>query len=304
MIQAEMEKALYIVILFLNVMFSHSAPTLTSTQSSTPPSTSTPTSPQSLSTTSTTPMVTTTENTQEIIGESVASSTQGIHPDDIEFLCNNNRTGLFAHPTQCALYYNCSHVYQAVPTFLEQYLQECTYPMMFSNETGKCENYKLVKCGDRLEPKWECQYRKHWCVGPACGQPCESKYPSCIGKKNGKTPVETNVWLPYYQECQDERTLKITLCPYKFIFNPINRKCEPEGRTSAPKNYKADICSALVDGLYADIYGRCHKYFECKDRVFVSWEECHAGEVFDAESKTCLTPTEVCGPCGQKKVNW
>lgn len=37
-------------------------------------------------------------------------------------------------------------------------MRECEYPLLFSEQTLKCENYTEVKCGNRTEYKSACKY--------------------------------------------------------------------------------------------------------------------------------------------------
>ena len=48
-------------------------------------------------------------------------------PYPISEYCARNRTGIYPHQNECQAYYNCSMVYDTVPEFFEQHLEECLW---------------------------------------------------------------------------------------------------------------------------------------------------------------------------------
>ena len=81
-----------------------------------------------------------------------------VGPLTIEERCARDG-GLVPHPTECHAYYNCSHKYEFVPYYFEQYLQECPYPDIFNTETMACDHFENVKCGARVEFKNGCKFK-------------------------------------------------------------------------------------------------------------------------------------------------
>ncbi|WAR27130.1 hypothetical protein MAR_012834 [Mya arenaria] len=59
--------------------------------------------------------------------------------------------GVFPHPTECQVFYNCSVSY--THAFFEQHLVECPYPQLFNTDTKQCDHFENVKCGSRTEFK-------------------------------------------------------------------------------------------------------------------------------------------------------
>ena len=71
--------------------------------------------------------------------------------------CERDAKLVTSHPDECQLYYDCSVKNDDVTDHLEQYLQECPYPQLFSEATQKCENFTEVDCGKRTEHKSACK---------------------------------------------------------------------------------------------------------------------------------------------------
>lgn len=49
-------------------------------------------------------------------------------------------------------------LYENVPRYFEQHLEECRYPLLFSTKSLKCEQPEDVDCGERREYKDRCKY--------------------------------------------------------------------------------------------------------------------------------------------------
>ncbi|KAJ8313686.1 hypothetical protein KUTeg_008247 [Tegillarca granosa] len=227
-----------------------------------------------------------------------ASKLKGLLSD----MCFGSQKRIVPHPEDCALYYNCSSIYRVIPLYMEQNLHECPYPKLFSTETNQCEMFHRVECGKRKEPKWECQYRKHWCRDDECLTPCASKYPSCIGKSDGLNPFrDGQSMLPYYLECEDERVVKIKICPRVPIltrFSPLTKRCEALYRIPIEYSKINTICKMKGDGYHADTFGRCKNYFRCTNGSFESFETCLGTQLFDQKRRVCAKPETICGRCG------
>ncbi|XP_076466564.1 uncharacterized protein LOC143297904 [Babylonia areolata] len=111
----------------------------------------------------------------------------GLSPEQLQERCQANNTAVFAHPGQCQLYYNCSNDALSRQSYFTQYLEECPYPTLFSPVTSRCQAFRDVTCGDRLELVDKCSYLQHRCNYPfECYQPCHFKSPSCKGLPDGR----------------------------------------------------------------------------------------------------------------------
>ncbi|KAJ8313685.1 hypothetical protein KUTeg_008246 [Tegillarca granosa] len=224
-----------------------------------------------------------------------ASKLKGLLSD----MCFGSQKRIVPHPEDCALYYNCSSIYRVIPLYMEQNLHECPYPKLFSTETNQCEMFHRVECGKRKEPKWE----KHWCRDDECLTPCASKYPSCIGKSDGLNPFrDGQSMLPYYLECEDERVVKIKICPRVPIltrFSPLTKRCEALYRIPIEYSKINTICKMKGDGYHADTFGRCKNYFRCTNGSFESFETCLGTQLFDQKRRVCAKPETICGRCDE-----
>lgn len=82
---------------------------------------------------------------------------------NIPALCALERSYVVPHPKKCQLYYNCSQIYEFVPSFFEPYMMECKYPNLFSETTKTCRHFREVTCGGREEIKDACTFQNlYW----------------------------------------------------------------------------------------------------------------------------------------------
>ncbi|KAK3101438.1 hypothetical protein FSP39_003609 [Pinctada imbricata] len=204
--------------------------------------------------------------------------------------CEKDATLVTSHPEECQLYYDCDRKYAAIPSFFEQYLQECPYPQLFSEVTRKCENFTKVDCGTRKEHKSACDYRKFMCDGPNC-IPCEVEHPSCEGKKDGLHPHGWKKNSPYFMICKGERFISSGQCEtevelHEFKF-PQNGTCV--SRYEVPKEMGGLLpdCEGKMEGSYKDEQGRCDRYFACNGGK-PSVMKCPEGSSFDLEARECV----------------
>lgn len=147
---------------------------------------------------------------------------------DMVEICKKHPSLILAHPRQCQLYYNCSMKEDEDLSFKYRvrrlYLTECYYPYLFSTETLKCENFTDVKCGDRYEVKWICEYDRYT-FRPIYDSPkaqfysksCLDAYPSCIGYPDGiyeNKIASRRGPFGYYKKCYKDRVIETGICPY------------------------------------------------------------------------------------------
>lgn len=212
--------------------------------------------------------------------------------------------GIIPHPTECQAYYNCSVWYDPVPRYLEQYMQECPYPMLFDAETGKCDHFENVKCGNRQAFKNGCAYRRNQCPVAHC-VPCNVRFPSCEGKQDGIHAHEVKMWSPYYVVCYKERMISEKACPADEngrtqLFHPEVNQCVSLDNIPREHGGMMPDCSNLADGFYLDDFGRCDRYTVCKGGQFLNYVKCMTGESFDAFKQVCVPTEKACGPCGKR----
>ncbi|KAL8592491.1 hypothetical protein ACOMHN_021433 [Nucella lapillus] len=150
-----------------------------------------------------------------------ASRCRGKLLDYINDICRENPSARIPSAINCAHYVDCESRQKTAtgpankaPAGSLDGLLECSYPKLFSPDTGSCQHHSLVSCGHRFEPTAPCQYLQYLqlydCHSLNCTQ-CASHHPSCLSLPDGLHP------LPGHQgvamKCQDERTVEFLTCP-------------------------------------------------------------------------------------------
>ncbi|ESO83792.1 hypothetical protein LOTGIDRAFT_169029 [Lottia gigantea] len=141
----------------------------------------------------------------------------------LDMLCLYNPGAKIESQESCAQYFDCS---QRSSTWqFSKYVLECPYPDLFSSKTGRCENFRNVKCGARKEPKAPCDYvqYKQICADPGKCSPCNKRHPTCLGYKNGFHPIPTSS--KYFMFCFRERTLLVKKCHSNTSFSYKTSRC-------------------------------------------------------------------------------
>lgn len=76
----------------------------------------------------------------------------------VQKLCQQNSSLVLPHPHECQLYYDCSTKYNTLPPNFVQHMRECPFPDLFSLQTLRCEDYRHVRCDERVEFTTACKY--------------------------------------------------------------------------------------------------------------------------------------------------
>lgn len=108
----------------------------------------------------------------------------------------------------------------------------CPYPKLFSVETKECEHYPGVKCGNRKDCKYPCDFDE----SPLC-----AFTPKCEAKLDGFYQDEYRAGCKYYYMCRDERTYNYTTCDYGFRYNEELKRCD------LAENVKCSSSQLFVD---------------------------------------------------------
>ncbi|XP_055958222.1 uncharacterized protein LOC126828071 [Patella vulgata] len=116
----------------------------------------------------------------------------------------------------CAQYYDCSHPGGQI--------EECPFPDLFNENTQQCEHYDQVDCGNKYEPTDACGYVGNKCTTKFC-IPCNVRFPTCSGLRNGINAWRGRIWSPFYVECYNGRVVETKRCSNDFVFSPIELKC-------------------------------------------------------------------------------
>ena len=72
---------------------------------------------------------------------------------EVQDVCKANPTMVFPDDQNCAKYINCSDT----GSMLGSYINECTYPDLYSLANKQCEQFDTVACGKRPEPMAPCK---------------------------------------------------------------------------------------------------------------------------------------------------
>ncbi|XP_052811246.1 uncharacterized protein LOC128238944 [Mya arenaria] len=128
--------------------------------------------------------------------------------------CDENSAGLFPHPDECQLYFDCSSIETTSWQPGVKGLRECEYPKLFDEFSRKC--MKNVQCGSRKVKKNGCDYYTNQCQGNHC-RPCELDFPKCEGLKDGTYPHPLKKGSPQCIVCKNERFIVEKTCPVSVL---------------------------------------------------------------------------------------
>lgn len=148
---------------------------------------------------------------------------ENFSPVNLEKFCRDNPTSIIPDPENCGRYYNCSDP-ASVQGLNKPYLRECTYPKLFASPAVGCQLFMMVDCAKRKKiPMSPCEYVENQCFGANC-EPCESKFPSCIGKPDGSNVFPAKENTGYYIVCYRQRTVAIVSCN-QGVYSHSERAC-------------------------------------------------------------------------------
>ncbi|XP_052252891.1 uncharacterized protein LOC127859481 isoform X4 [Dreissena polymorpha] len=181
--------------------------------------------------------------------------TSSINSKNIDSFCQANPTAVKTNPSNCAQFFNCSDLSSRYGHFLE----ECTYPMLFSNTTLTCERFESVNCKNRSEPQAPCEYLQNLCnpSDPNCVR-CPDRLPSCVGLADGNQPFPNRMWKPDYVVCNKNRTNLPTQKCTKGYFHPVLKQCTEDVNKTDAKDY----CHANPTSVLP-MANNCAKYINC-----------------------------------------
>ncbi|XP_041375059.1 uncharacterized protein LOC121387889 [Gigantopelta aegis] len=216
--------------------------------------------------------------------------------------CYGKEGEVIPHPDNCHWVYNCTQAArQPQWNHGEPYVRECRYPQLFDRGTVRCREFINVNCDSRFEPVDPCEYTMNQCERANC-IPCNRRYGSCRGRANGIYPFHVTRWTPTFVTCFDQRNIAQDDCQEPTpIFSPEMNDCVSLLEVPKERGGMRPDCSFREDGYYPDEQGRCGIFFECRDRVFLSYDECPAGMVFDPLTLRCQPIDMAAPPCGTGK---
>ncbi|XP_071165550.1 uncharacterized protein [Mytilus edulis] len=140
--------------------------------------------------------------------------------------CQDNPRMVIPDPANCARYYNCSDPSLA-QGLDEPYRQECKYPRLFQSAGVGCQLFTMVRCQkNRYVPKTPCEYVENQCFNSTC-EPCETRFPSCVGKVDGSNEFPGRENTEFYIVCYRERTVAIVSCTIG-TYSHADRACVGE----------------------------------------------------------------------------
>ncbi|XP_025107375.1 uncharacterized protein LOC112572068 isoform X1 [Pomacea canaliculata] len=222
--------------------------------------------------------------------------------DSVPELCSRYPTAVFAHPSNCHQYYNCSgnsyliyYPSRPDPDSANFYLYECTYPQLFNKNTLQCEDYGQVQCGERFEPVDKCEYTRYQCQKVSHCIPCDVHSPSCKDLPDGPNVYRGREWTPYFAVCQDQRLVNTSTCPrderlaIAQLFSPVRRECQNLYGIPVEHGGYFLNCTGRPDGLYSDdVTNRPNLYFRCDSGVQTRIYLCPDGQRFYQQTSSCI----------------
>ncbi|KAK7011769.1 chitin binding beak protein 1 [Biomphalaria glabrata] len=122
--------------------------------------------------------------------------------------------------------------------------------------------------------------------------------PDCSHRPDGYYPDEQGRCAIFFR-CALGKFRGYDECPPGSVFDPVIPSCQPFSIASKPCGEgQSPLCGGKLDGYYADPYGRCTHYFECKDGAFQQYNICDLG-IFDPLTQKCvLSAEQTVRPCG------
>ncbi|XP_067685003.1 uncharacterized protein [Haliotis asinina] len=151
---------------------------------------------------------------------SIKSQLENLNP------CSGRGVERAAKGDNCAQYYDCLSRDSTITS--DPSVKECEYPMLYNDETNRCEHYSQVTCGQRREVKDPCEYEANQCPLSHC-IPCNVRHPSCNGLQDGMNPWVGREWSPLFVVCEQGRVVYNGQCDVThgpIVFNPEKRACE------------------------------------------------------------------------------
>ncbi|WAR05418.1 hypothetical protein MAR_020787 [Mya arenaria] len=194
--------------------------------------------------------------------------------------CKAHPGDFVTDPQNCARYFNCSNPQSP----LGPYVEECTYPDLYSPALRSCVPFDTVDCLARHEPTSPCEYLRNQCFAqdPQC-VPCSQRQPSCQGLPDGPNPLVGLTWKPDYVTCRKNRTVLTERCS-KGYFNPNTRAC---GTDVNPVDI-VPYCHANPQAIVPRV-DNCAQYYTCSRVVgnVASVDECTYPDLFSRSSFKC-----------------
>ncbi|XP_041347875.1 uncharacterized protein LOC121367645 [Gigantopelta aegis] len=196
--------------------------------------------------------------------------------------CQLNPNLKFAHPDNCALYYDCKQT--TALAGLDMYQNECPYPELFDQRKQTCQPASQVECNKRRAPLNKCDYKL------ACD-------PSiCVGKAAGLHPVPGEEFGTEYIMCIAEKFMSQDSCNgADELFDPIKRTCTNQYQESV-----ASFCQSNPSAVFGD-KTTCSLYYDCRkaDHHITTkpyQTECPYPMLYDWQKKKCMPYEKVqCG---------
>ncbi|KAK7010578.1 chitin binding beak protein 1 [Biomphalaria glabrata] len=123
----------------------------------------------------------------------------------------------------------------------------------------------------------------------------------CQGRKDGYHADETGICHVFF-ECRSEQFLREYSCPGDANFDPKTSQCNssaviPPCGPVTSEDVSNIFCTGQQDGFYADLFGRCLLYYECKNFHLRAFLKCAVG-AFNPRKHVCDSKLDFHGPCG------
>lgn len=203
---------------------------------------------------------------------------------------NTCKPGNSSLPNSCQLY--CNPEKTSINPFPVN-VDECPYPLQFSETTGRCENFTEVACGTRKEEKYICSYWESLFYNRHGGNCDTRNIRDCLYLPNGvhRDPRRSP---SSFIRCYGNRLVEEGKCTIDSVWGSqtfiYNGTCTQ--RFAIPTS-EADYgllpsCSAKPDGNYQFRTRPCDAYYRCEGGRATA-VKCPEHTLFDVTRRTCAS---------------
>eukprot|EP00105_Crassostrea_gigas_P024280 XP_011444485.1 PREDICTED: uncharacterized protein LOC105340228 [Crassostrea gigas] len=202
---------------------------------------------------------------------------------------NTCKPGNSSLPNSCQLY--CNPEKTSIDPFPVN-VDECPYPLQFSEKTGRCENFTEVACGTRKEEKYTCDYLETKYLNRHQGN-CYYVNPSdCLNLNDGVYPHPHSKNLTLFIRCYRNRLVEEGNCPIDREWGtqtyPYKGNCTHRFAisTSDASYGLLSSCSSMQDGNYQFRTRPCDAYYRCEGGRATA-VKCPEHTYYDVTSRRC-----------------
>nr|XP_034306554.1 uncharacterized protein LOC105340247 isoform X1 [Crassostrea gigas] len=202
---------------------------------------------------------------------------------------NTCKPGNSSLPNSCQLY--CNPEKTSIDPFPVN-VDECPYPLQFSETTGRCENFTEVACGTRKEEKYTCDYLETKYLNRHQGNCYYVNPGDCLHLNDGVYPHPHSKNLTLFIRCYRNRLVEEGNCPIDREWGtqtyPYKGNCTHRFAisTSEASYGLLPSCSSMQDGNYQFRTRPCDAYYRCEGGRATA-VKCPEHTYYDVTSRRC-----------------